>query len=105
MAADAVSSDRQSDTEDEDEGLAQQSTDIDMLDPSVNQLHHETNGHTDPSVEAHQSSDASEEDSEDEEDDAGNELGNKVCFFSSCDLSVMHVKFSSYSCLTAAHCI
>ncbi len=62
-----ATSDRSTDSEDEEELPAEQAADTDMQEASVTHLHPHMNGHLDPGVEAHQSSDDDgEQDTEDE---------------------------------------
>lgn len=77
LLPDPATSDRSTDSEDEEEALAEQAADTDMQEAAVTHLHPYTNGHLDPGVEAHQSSDDDgEQDTEDEQD--GNEARDKV---------------------------
>ncbi len=70
LLPDPATSDRSTDSEDEDEVPAEQAADTDMQEASVTHLHPHMNGHLDPGVEAHQSSDDDgEQDTEDEQDD------------------------------------
>ena len=69
LLPDPATSDRSTDSEDE-EVPAEQAADTDMQEASVTHLHPHMNGHLDPGVEAHQSSDGDgEQDTEDEQDD------------------------------------
>ncbi len=70
LLPDAATSDRSTDSDDEEEVPAEQAADTDMQEASVRHLHPHMNGHVDPGVEAHQSSDdEGEQDTEDEQDD------------------------------------
>lgn len=70
LLPDPATSDRSTDSEDEEEVPAKQAADTDMQAAMLTHLHPHTNGHLDPGVEAHQSSDDDgEQDTEDEQDD------------------------------------
>ncbi|DBA97746.1 TPA: hypothetical protein ACH3X3_012626 [Trebouxia sp. C0006] len=69
LLPDPATSDRSTDSEDEEELPAEQAADTDMHEASVTHLHPHTNGHPDPGVEAHRSSDDDgAQDTEDEQD-------------------------------------
>ena len=84
LLPDPATSDRSTDSEDEEEVPAEQAADTDMQEASVTHLHPHMNGHLDPGVEAHQSSDGEQHTEDEQDDNAAHDEVSEIASHFSC---------------------